>query len=323
MKSDDEIYGAFQALWQDIQHAETFPVKRPLLAHYTSIATLERIMVNDEIWFSNPLYMNDMEELRFGILEGAQAFRQHEAIKFACNDPKRYDLLLNAFEYQLNRFSNEHAFDTYVFCLSEHDIEKDTDGLLSMWRGYGSNGNGAAIIFDAAQLSHIGGSPLIISKVSYASQDDRRQWIDAKFREFANLLSKNNVPDDKLYLPAYALFERIKMFSIFTKHRGFSEEKEWRVVYLRDRDVEHRMDGMLHYSIGRNGIEPKFKLKIKPINGVTSDNFSLDKIVSQIILGPSISSPLAVNSVRRMIETVGKHELANKLIASTTPFRSS
>lgn len=323
MKSDAEIYGAFQSLWQDIQHAETFPVKRPLLAHYTSIATLERIMANDEIWFSNPLYMNDMEELRFGILEGAQAFRQHEAIRLACNDQKRYDLLLNEFEHQLNRFSNEHAFDTYVFCMSEHDSEKDTDGLLSMWRGYGSNGNGAAIIFDTAQLGRVDGSPLIISKVSYASQNDRRQWIDVKLTEFANLLSKNNVPDDKLFLPAYALFERLKMFSIFTKHRGFSEEREWRVVYLRDRDVDHKMDGMLHYSIGRNGIEPKFKLKIQPIKGVTSDDLSLDKIVSQIILGPSISNPLAVNSVRRMFETVGKHELANKLIASTTPFRSS
>ena len=41
--------------------------------------------------------------------------------------------------------------DTYVFCLSEH-AKDDTDGLLSMWRGYGGNGNGAAIVFDAGKL---------------------------------------------------------------------------------------------------------------------------------------------------------------------------
>ncbi len=278
-------------------------------------------MASDELWFSNPLYMNDMEELRFGILEGAQAFRQHGLIRSACNSPERYELLLNEFEHQLNRFSNEHAFDTYVFCLSEHDSEKDTDGLLSMWRGYGSNGNGAAIIFDTAQMNYSEGSPLIISKVSYASQNDRRQWIGAKFTEFANLLSKNNVPDDKLFLPVHALFERIKIFSIFTKHRGFSEEREWRVVYLRERDATHKMDEMLHYAIGRNGIEPKLKFKIKPIDGLTKDDFSLEKIVYQIILGPSVSSPLAVSSVKRMLEKLGKLELAKKLIASTTPLR--
>ncbi len=278
-------------------------------------------MANDELWFSNPLYMNDMEELRFGILEGAQAFRQNEHIRLACINQERYDLLLNEFENQLSRFSNEHAFDTYVFCLSEHDGENDADGLLSMWRGYGSNGNGAAIIFDTTQFNFVESSPLIISKVSYASQDQRRKWIDSKLSEFANLLKVNDVPDDKLFLPIHSLFERLKMFSIFTKHQGFSEEKEWRAVYLRERDTAHKMEEMLHYAIGRNGIEPKFKFKIRPIDGLTKDDLSLEKIVSQIILGPSVSSPLAVNSVRRMLEMVGKHELAKKLIASTTPFR--
>jgi hypothetical protein len=68
-----DINAAFAALWSDIQDGDSFPAVRPLLAHYTSISTLERILVNDEIWLSNPLYMNDMEELRFGLNEGASA----------------------------------------------------------------------------------------------------------------------------------------------------------------------------------------------------------------------------------------------------------
>src|SRR5687768_9747708 len=74
----------FETLWDDIKTEHTYPVKRPLLAHYTSIQTLERIMANDEVWFSNPLYMNDMEELRFGMQEGLAAFRSHSGIKEAC-----------------------------------------------------------------------------------------------------------------------------------------------------------------------------------------------------------------------------------------------
>jgi len=321
MKSNDVIYGAFHSLWEDVQSQDTFPIKRPLLAHYTSIATLERIMANDEIWFSNPLYMNDMEELRFGMNEGAYAFRRHDGIKQACKTPERYDRLLYEFDYKLNQFSNEHAFDTYVFCLSEHDA-KDTDGLLSMWRGYGGNGNGAAIIFDTTQLNYLEDSPLIIANASYESADKRRQWIDEKLTKFAELLGKNNVPEDKLYLPIHQLFERLKIFAIFTKHHGFIEEREWRAVYLRERDINHKMDGMLHYAIGTRGVEPKLKYKIQPIEGLTEDNISLEKIVYQIILGPSISNPLAMNAVRRMLEKVGKSDLAKKLIASTTPFRA-
>lgn len=323
MKSTSEIYIEFNALWDDIQQATTFPEHRPLLAHYTSISTLESIMSKDELWFSNPLYMNDSEELRFGILEGAKAFRRCEAIRSACGSTERYELVLNEFEKLLDQFSNEHAFDIYVFCLSEHDLKRDTDGLLSMWRGYGGNGKGAAIIFDSTKLNHIDPSPMIISKVNYATQSERIDWLDEKLNQFATLLKNTDIPDAQLYIPVYAIFERIKIFSIFTKHRGFIEEKEWRVAYLRERDTAHKIDEMLHYSIGANGIEPKLKFKVQPIEGLTKPDLSLENIIFQIILGPSISNPLAISSVKRMLEKVNKNVLAEKLVASTTPFRTN
>jgi hypothetical protein len=51
----------FSPLWSDVDSAQTFPSARPLLAHYTSMANLERILSTNQIWFSNPLYMNDWE----------------------------------------------------------------------------------------------------------------------------------------------------------------------------------------------------------------------------------------------------------------------
>ena len=92
MSSDEEIGGAFGSLWSDLKAEESFPQKRPLLAHYTSIATLEGIMANDELWFSNPLFMSDMEELRFGINESARVIRQSQEIKEACGSQERYEL---------------------------------------------------------------------------------------------------------------------------------------------------------------------------------------------------------------------------------------
>lgn len=63
--NDLEIVQAFSPLYDDVKEADQFYVKKPLLAHYTSLSTLEKILETDEIWFSNPLFMNDLEEVRF------------------------------------------------------------------------------------------------------------------------------------------------------------------------------------------------------------------------------------------------------------------
>jgi hypothetical protein len=58
----------------------------------------------------------------------------------ACKTQERALLFKNHYTHCFNRFANEHVLDTYVFCLSNHSPD-DNDGRLSMWRGYGANGN--------------------------------------------------------------------------------------------------------------------------------------------------------------------------------------
>lgn len=139
-----EITKLFAPLFAGLDGEDTFPKKRPLLAHYTSVAVLEAILRDKEVWFSNPLFMNDMEEVRFGINGGANLFLSSSEIESSCETKQRFELLKAAFNHYYNTFANEHALDLYVFCLSEHSKE-DRDGLLSMWRGYGGNGNGSAL----------------------------------------------------------------------------------------------------------------------------------------------------------------------------------
>ena len=320
MVDNNCIWQEFQSLYSDLKSDEQFPDKKPLLAHYTSIETLESILKNNELWFSNPLFMNDVEELRFGINEGANRFFNSKDIKDSLNEAQ-FKILQTQFEQFLNKFTNEYVLDVYTFCLSEHDEINHPDGLLSMWRGYGSNGNGAALVFDTSKLESVPSSALVIARVEYSSRQERVDWLDRKLKEFSQLLMKLKLGDEQLYLASYAIFERIKLFSIFTKHHGFAEEREWRVAFLKDRDMDSKFSPMLGYSIGARGVEPKLKLKLEEVAGHISNSVSLSNLVHQIILGPSVSTPLAKAAFERMLDKIDKPELKSRVWASSIPFR--
>lgn len=305
-------------LWPDMQ-PQPGPGEAPLLAHYTSIQTLERIAQTGEIWFSNPLYMNDVDELRYGMNLGLHAVRSHVGLRNAL-PPDHYNTLVDAFDLLYTAFDNDSAFDVYVFSCSEHDEEIGDDGLLSMWRGYGGDGNGVAIVFDMAPLIAAAASPLLVRKVQYLSYEQSELWIDEKLHRFAALLAERAVPLEGMGAAAAALFERIKLFALFTKHRGFHEEREWRLVYLRERDTAGVLTQQLHYAIARRGIEPRLRFSTPALAGEHGGP-RLQDMVQRIILGPVLATPLALRSVVRMLE-IYQPNWADRVTRSSTPYRS-
>jgi hypothetical protein len=318
---DAEIIKLFESLYSDISPETQFAHKKPLLAHYTTIQTIEKIISSKELWFSNPLYMNDVEEVRFGLIESERILKEEPLISEACLTPARKATLLAAFDHYSRHYIENHLGDTYVFCTSEHQPE-DNDGLLSMWRGYGGSGNGAAIVFDTAKLSTLPTSPLIVAQVEYGTGDERRLKIASSVKTFAGILRANNIADEKLHLAAHALLERFKLFALFSKHRGFHEEREWRVVYMRDRDHGNAFNPFFGFVTGANGIEAKLKFKVAPVVGATADDLSLSKIVARIILGPTISSPMAMTAFKRLLFQHGEMALVASVVASSIPFRN-
>src|SRR5882724_3191576 len=77
------IWQLFQPLYADIKPEDAVSQKKPFLAHYTSLSVLEKILTTDEIWFSNPLFMNDLDEVRFGITNGALALKGSQEVRAA------------------------------------------------------------------------------------------------------------------------------------------------------------------------------------------------------------------------------------------------
>lgn len=322
MHSQSIFEVANKKLWADPSSETSYPDKRPLVAHYTSIQVFEQIITSNEFWFSNPLFMNDLEELEFGMNEGAAEFYSNQALKNACGSDQRYFCLINNFQNIFRQFETNHMLNTYVMCFSEHK-PSDKDGRLSMWRGYANGGAGVAIVINTQKLNADPNSPLIIGKVHYGTRDERLGWIKDKIHDISQLVMTHANTNDHLFEIALAWFFRLKSFSLFTKHSGFNEEQEWRVVYMSDRDPKKKYEKYFSHIATNRGIEPKLKFPIKPIDEETNQDLSLEMIVDRIILGPSISNVLGVNALKQMLNNVGQKALADRVIASEIPFRPS
>jgi hypothetical protein len=172
--TEQELQRALGVLYANFTNLADLQVPgRPLhLAHYTSLEVLEKVMTNDEVWFSNPLLMNDYQEVRFGLSEATRivgVLKDDATVLQALNGKGNVEKALGAFSNALQSFDINHLFDVYVFCLSEYDFKDQPDGKLSMWRGYGANGQGAALVFNTSFLTAVQDSPLFFGRVRYGS----------------------------------------------------------------------------------------------------------------------------------------------------------
>lgn len=308
-----------KALWEDHDMSLEFPEQKPLLAHYTSINNFDLILEEEELWLSNPLNMNDSNELMFGMRGGVTEFKKNKALMEVCGDQETHVRLLKAFDDCFKHFEDNYVLDTYMLCFSLHE-EEDFDGSLSMWRGYGADGSGVSLVIDTNKITPNKESPITLRPVDYATAKEQTDWIKTNINALAKTIKDFEKTDKILKMVAEQWIERLKIYSLFTKHKGFEDEKEWRFVYLSDRDTEHRYSRMLGYYISPKGVEPKLKLKLEKIPS-NDEKLTLEKLIDRIILGPAASSELSARSLKRMLKIKSKPELTKKVYASTIPYR--
>jgi hypothetical protein len=194
-----------------------------------------------------------------------------------------------------------------------------------MWRGYGHgvHGHGVALVFDTSRLEFVETAPMFLLKVDYASSLDRLRRLDEMIRRWAVIVKQGNIADELLYVASFAAFRALIMFGLTQKHDGFSEEREWRAVYLPDADVHGSLRDRLSYDIGKQGVEPKLKFKLEARSVGDWPKQGMDTLLQRIILGPSVSSHLAKLAVERMLQTLEKQQFMERVVVSTIPLRPS
>src|SRR5262245_51308628 len=204
------------------------PLKLPArLYHYCPEATFRAIVTNGCLWLSDAAYMNDALEGRWleGIVERFIRLQQ---------EWKEWREAGHVFsDYQIWKEN------FYISCFWEHG------DLLSQWRAYADNGRGVCIGFNFAdlpistgltfaQVFGINALGCTIDRVVYeekAQEDSVRRIF--RFVDYWMRTMPMETATDLYFYDAYVNTGRdcLAYAAKLLKHPGFSEEREWRIVY--------------------------------------------------------------------------------------------
>ncbi len=285
--------------------------------HYTSAAAAMNIFKSKQIWLRQPYFMNDYRELEHGLQCLVSAYREQNQF-FKNTVDQIYEGLSNEIEQEFDHLLKVSRQDLYLFCVSEHEDAEDVFGRLSMWRAYGKEVGVAIVMNQSSFFSELNGLKSYMSPVTYSESSDF-------------LLSFNKIAGNILMNKAFIQtllredFKRIilNMFRdhvLTTKHKGFAEEKEWRVIYSPGIESS---DHLIHGLETINGFPQevyKVPFKNDPDKGVV--NIEPDELIDRIIIGPTQYPLPLYKAFVKILENAGVKDAGVKVFISDIPLRS-
>ncbi len=285
--------------------------------HYTSAEAAKHILINKQIWLRNASAMNDFMEVQHGFqcLKKAWDGEVGSEFKAALNNisPSLSDDLVKRFDSWFHYIK----FETYLLCVSEHEANEDKHGRLSMWRGYGATSSVAFVMntpvfFGRASLAAIS------SPVAYLSDSDfEKQFkiLVEKIKEGTPFLKSI---DRNLVLSS--AFQSLRLASVCTKHPGFSEEKEWRVIYCPKLSASPYIEQAYESLHGAPQIIHKIPLKAIP--EANYQGAEIAALIDRIIIGPSQYPMVLYQAFVELLTNAGVADAATKVITSDIPIRT-
>lgn len=284
---------------------------------YTSAQNAMSIIQNSEVWLRNCLCMNDVSEINHGLECLAEAYND-EATGAAFRSAFESVIpdSIDSFQDEFNSWQDSIRLDTYIACLSEH-LRTDIHGRLSMWRAYGPK-NGVAIVIDpSAVLTDTNAFKSYMSPVLYVDSKgfkDHFSDLAERIRSEAEFLKE--LPKDTV---SFLLFELFKTYSYCTKHPGFEEEREWRIVHCPKMQSSEYVTNSVEVIDGVTQRIYKIPLRDIPEEGVSG--LSIPSLIDEIIIGPSNDEIVLRRAFVDLLESAGCEDANSKVNYSGIPYR--
>ena len=298
------------------------------LVHYTSFSGLEGIIRNEELWFSPVAAMNDFDEVTKGkqMLEDLSKPKEplHEVVSAII---AKEALIGASFNEAYKASRGDDLFDTFVSCWSTCEIGTDSHDNLTMWRGYASDGNGAAIVIDPMNLglAQLFASHIVAYPVFYETE---KQFVGRAKRSFSHFLKNLSELDSGLLMEhsahvVSAFVDLCFQLAITHKHPGFQAEREWRFIWRRHGDFDEQFSQYVHLKVGPRGMYEYFCFPIKTNADVAPVDLDIRNLIKEITIGPTEDAYLKMQATASLLRTTGFDLGKTKVTQSNIPFRST
>lgn len=284
--------------------------------HYTSADAAKNILQSKEVWMRNISAMNDYMEVEHGIRCVANAYRGDDGSIFKKHLNDIYKDITNEVESLFDGWVHYFRWDTYISCVSEHDDAEDAVGRLSMWRAYGEGTGVALVLNNNPFVTPSGVLKAYASPVAYLTEAEMR----AELARVADNINRNKdfIASLNRDVLKNIIFSMLRFASICTKHPGFHEEKEWRVVHTPQLDNSD----ILKHSIETVGGIPQrvYKVPLVEIHG-SDFNTSLIALLDRVIVGPTKFPVVTRDAFVELLSQVGFADANKRVIVSDIPLR--
>jgi len=322
-KGQEELEAKLMSVFFPVANKKVSKAKKDTMrfVHYTSAETAMRIFQNKEVWMRKSTCMNDFMEIEHG--------RDCLVSAYQNNKDRIKTVLENIFpnfcenlEKQFDPWVPHFASDTYIACISEHGDEQTGDeedkiGRLSMWRAYGGN-SGVAIVMNGKPFQ--GRSESLKAYSSPVAYMDRSTFE----KSFLELLDGFEAEAEflKSLGEEYVLnsvFQAFRFAMLSTKHPGFREEREWRIIYNPTFEKSDILIPGIE-SIGGTP-QPIVKIPLKDIPDQKLEGIEIPTLVERVIIGPTQYPSAISEALVRLLEAAGMKDAGNKVVISDIPLR--
>jgi Protein of unknown function (DUF2971) len=304
---------------RDLEARDKLEGENVRFVHYTSAEVAMSMLREKEIWMRNALTMNDFSEIQHGKNCLLPAYRNPEIggkLKVFLDQifPGASDIVEQAFNFWFPRIE----VDTYITCLSEHDPSEDELGRLSMWRAYAPvNGvafviNNGPFIPENPVLGAYSSAVAYLSPAKFAAEfGEIVEGLIARADE-VRALGQNTVVN--------AVFTMLRFSVLCTKHPGFKEEREWRIIHSTPIDKSKAISRSFAVVRGVPQEILKIPLRDDPENGLyRADPPSL---VDRIIIGPTTQPFTMQKTFVELLKEAGVNNPEGRVVVSQIPLRT-
>ena len=285
--------------------------------YYTTADTATSILRNKQIWMRNTAAMKDYLEVEHGFdcLNAVCKTEPGNSFNAALNAcfPGLADEVRDFFNGWLPSIRR----DTYITCLSEHLPEEDQHGRLSMWRAYGGQTGVALVLNGAVMFSNSGALNVFSSPVAYLNPDA----FAAQFEQVVKSMKceVDYVKSLGCEVVKQIVFNMLRFAVLCTKHPGFHEEREWRVVASPIMHPTPHATFAVEVIHGTPQTVLKLDLQNHPEKGLVG--LAIPELLDRIIIGPCEFPQIITGAFLRLLEEAGVPEPGKKIIVSDIPLR--